>query len=622
MQNLLQTPPTETQIAAILAETAGRPALPPLGSPEWTSLRDQATVAAWLTPLVTRADAEADEPLPALTDELYADFFKTGDRLPFERPYFERRRRLGRAAMAVLLGDDATRARLLPSFLRKLGDVLAEESWSLPAHVWNEPSGKDPMTIDLFAAECANNFAEMLVVLGEIIPGELARRIRARLRTQVFENYADREPAFHWASLPMNWNAVCHQGVLGAALAIEDDHRLVARMLTRAAQGLPRYLEGFGDDGSTSEGPGYWSYGFGWFSELNAQLEQRTAGRLSLFEGDAKIGRIARFAPLMCLAGGHMVNFSDGGRTGRLSAPLLAYLGQRLDDPMLRAESVALYRHQQEHGVDLDELRRDFFNFSRLALRTPAANALTRAAGPAKPDVFFPDYGAIVARGTDDRGHLWEFAAKGGHNAEHHNHNDCGSWLLNLDGRPAIIEIGAPEYTRAFFSDRRYEFLAARSLGHSVPFVNGHEQPAGAEAAATVLCAGLGDGRVEFAIDLTRAYPPEAGCERLHRTWNLDKSAGRLTVSDHYQLTAAGPVESMVICQDPVTRDGDAVIIHAPAAKLRLAPLDGTEITAIETCDYRDHHGRDTQVFRIRLRPHGPANVQTEGRITCEIQLA
>ncbi len=623
MQNLLQTPPSETQIAAILAETAGRPALPPLGSPEWTSLRDQAAVAAWLTPLIARADAEADEPLPVLTDELYADFFKTGDRLPFERPYFERRRRLGRAAMAVLLGDDAVRARLLPSFLRKLEDVLAEESWSLPAHVWTQPSGKDPMTIDLFAAECANNFAEMLVVLGEVIPGELAQRIRARLRTQVFENYANREPAFHWASLPMNWNAVCHQGVLGAALAIEDDHRLVARMLTRAAQGLPRYLEGFGDDGSTSEGPGYWSYGFGWFSELNAQLEHRTGGRLSLFEGNAKIGRIARFAPLMCLDGGHMVNFSDGGRTGLLSASLLAYLGQRLDDPMLRAESVALYRHQQEHGVDLDEPRRDFFNLSRLALRTPAADALARSATPAetiKPDVFFPDYGAVVTRGTDDRGHRWEFAAKGGHNAEHHNHNDCGSWLLNIDGRPAIIEIGAPEYTRAFFSDRRYEFLAARSLGHSVPFVNGHEQSAGAEAAATVLRAETGGDRVAFAIDLTKAYPAAAACEQLHRTWTLDKRAGRLTISDRYQLAAAGPVESMVICQDPVTRDGDAVRIHAPAATLRLAPLDGTEIAAIETCDYRDHHGRDAQIARIRLRAGDPAPT-TSGVIACELRV-
>ena len=106
---------------------------------------------------------------------------------------------------------------------------------------------------------------------------------------QVFENYLERDPPFHWAGLPMNWNAVCHQGVLGAALAIEEDHTLVARMLVRAASALPVFLSGFGDEGSTSEGPAYWSYGFGRFSELNAQLEHRTRGELSFFESDEKI---------------------------------------------------------------------------------------------------------------------------------------------------------------------------------------------------------------------------------------------------------------------------------------------------------------------------------------------
>ncbi|MFH1499430.1 MAG: heparinase II/III family protein [Verrucomicrobiota bacterium] len=625
MQNLLLPPPDESQIAAILAETAGRPALPPLGAPEWTALRGHPAVAAWLTPLLARADAEADESLPALTDKLYADFFKTGDRLPFERPYFERRRRLGRAAIAVLLGDDAVRARLLPSFLQKLTAILDEESWSLPAHVWTEPTGKNPWMIDLFAAETANNLAEILVVLAVIIPDQIAHRIKTRLRTQIFENYVEPRAPFTWLQITNNWNAVCHQGVLGAALAIEDDHALVARMLTLAATRLPRYLEGFGDDGSTSEGPGYWSYGFGWFTELNAQLEHRTAGRLSLFEGDPKIARIARFAPLMCLAGGHMVNFSDGSRTGRLSAPLLACLGQRLDDPMLAAEGAAAYRHQAAHGLNLDDLRRDFFNLTRLALRTPPAAPLADAPDTIRPDAIFPDYGALVARGTDDRGHRWELAAKGGHNAEHHNHNDCGSWLLNIDGAPAIIEIGAPEYTRAFFGDHRYENLAARSLGHSVPFVNNREQPAGREFAADVLHAETRDDHAAFAVDLTRCYPPEANCARLHRAWTLDKTAGHLTVSDTYRLTAPGPVETMIICPGSVTRDGPDAIITTPTVRLRLTPRDNTLIAAIETCDYRDHHGNDAQVTRIRLQPAPAKPAETpadHGVLACSLRIA
>ena len=603
MKNLLESNLAATEIATILKATTGRSALPRLDDAVWHTQREAPAVASWLPELIARAEAEADQPLPELTDALYEDFFKTGDRLPFEKPYFERRRRLGRAAIAVLLGDPSTRARLLPSFLAKLTAILDECSWTLPAHVWEEPTGKDPMHIDLFAAECANNFAEMLVVLNTVIPDKLATRIRSRLHSQFFENYANREPAFHWTTIHNNWNAVCHQGVLGAALAIEEDHDLVARMLHRAAASLPHYLSGFGEDGSTSEGPGYWSYGFGWFSELNAQLEHRTEGELSLFVDNPKIQRMARFAPQLTLANGHRVNFSDGSRTGTLAPPLLTYLGERLDDPMLQSMGKALYQKQIKKSIDLDQLRRDFFSLSRQALRAPTDPNTASQESPEQPDVYFPDYGAIVARGTDNQGNHWELAAKAGHNDEHHNHNDCGSWLLNVNGHPACLEIGAPEYTHDFFNEGRYTFLAARSLGHSVPYVNGHEQAAGREFAATVLETRIGEDRVEWRIDLSKAYPSEAGCQKLHRTWLFEKSAGRLTVTDHYTLDEAGTFETILIAPPNTVCDGEEARITTEGVQLRIHPNEGTRITAVESCDYRGHNGTDEQVCRIRMSP-------------------
>jgi hypothetical protein len=35
--------------------------------------------------------------------------------------------------------------------------------------------------------------------------------------------------------------------------------------------------------------------------------------------------------------------------------------------------------------------------------------------------------------------------------------------LLNIDGKPVVVEIGAPEYVRDLFGKKRYEFLAART---------------------------------------------------------------------------------------------------------------------------------------------------------------
>ena len=624
MINLLHATPSESALAAILADTAGHPSLPPLGSPEWSAARANPAITAWFAPLRARAESELTDPLPVLTDELYADFHKTGNRLPFERPYFERRRRLGRVALCLLLINetDSARPQFLASFLDKLAAIANEESWSLPAHVWTEPTGKNPWQIDLFAAETANHLAELLVVFASVIPADLSSRIRTRLHVQIFENYVNPRGPFTWLQITNNWNAVCHQGVLGAALAIEEDHALVARMLSLAASRLPFFLEGYGADGSTSEGPGYWSYGFGWFAELNAQLEHRTRGRLSLFHDDPKIAAIARFAPLMTLAEGHFVNFSDGGRTGRLSPSLLAYLGERFADPALSAQGASLYRHIAHTGVNLDELRRDFFNFSRLVLRTPPPDAFvanTSAEALAKEDAFFPDYGAVVARGTDSRGHLWEFAAKAGHNAEHHNHNDCGSFVLNIDGAPALVEIGAPEYTRSFFSDQRYENIAARSLGHPVPFVNNTEQPAGREFSSTVLATVINTDRVEFSADLTPAYPPAANLRSLRRDWIFEKTAGRLVITDTCELTAPGPVETMLITESPVTRDGESALITTTRAILRITPAAGTRITAIDTVPYRGHHGTDEKIHRLRLAAAASA---TRHHLSCVITVA
>lgn len=603
MKNILLSQLDSPQLVNILKATAERPALPVLGDPTWEALRSNPFVLCWLKPLIARTKAQADKKLPELTEALYQDFYKTGTRLRFESVYFERRRQLGQVAIALLLVDDSTRECLLHSFLNKLTDVLDESSWTLPAHVWKEPTGKDPMMIDLFAAETANNFAGMLVTLGALIPKELATRIKKRLQLQFFDNYLQRDPPFGWTQISNNWNAVCHQGVLGAALTLDDDHERVACMLLKAAEALPHYLSGFEEDGSTSEGPGYWSYGFGWFSELNAQLEHRTASQLSLFADLPKVTRMAHFAPQLTLSNGHLVNFSDGSRTGKLSPSLLTYLGQRLEDPILQEHGLALYQQQIKDTFNFDALRCDFFHLSRLALRAPESSQTQQKTKLTSSDVYFPDYGAIVTRSTDSNGQLWELAAKAGHNDEHHNHNDCGSWLLNVNGSPCCLEIGAPEYTHSFFGKDRYTHLAARSLGHSVPFVNGVEQAAGREFAAKVLAVDLNDERAEYQIDLTDAYPSEANCQKLQRHWLLDKKEGRLSITDHFELNQAGGFESIVIAPVDTRLEGNDAIITTEHARIRIQPNTDTRIRAIESCTYKDHQGNKDTVQRIRLAP-------------------
>ena len=53
-------------------------------------------------------------------------------------------------------------------------------------------------------------------------------------------------------------------------------------------------------------------------------------------------------------------------------------------------------------------------------------------------DVWFPELQVMAARTEDGSSRGFYVAAKGGHNAESHNHNDIGSFIVYHDGLPAL----------------------------------------------------------------------------------------------------------------------------------------------------------------------------------------
>jgi hypothetical protein len=591
-------------IKEILSRHPRRPLLPPLDSPAWSQAAGNPIVARWMKPLRALAEEECALPLPELTDELYGSFHRTGSRREFESVYFERRRRLARAAMSLLLGgkEDPWRPRFIDSLVTKFASVFEEVSWALPAHVnWgtNIASGKDPLQIDLFCAETANLMAETLDLFETVIPQSLRERVRVRLHRDVFENYLERP--FHWKEATHNWNAVCHQGVIGSALSQVDDVGLLSGMLSMARRYLPLFLSGFGPDGGCSEGPGYWSYGFGWFTFLNEQLELRTAGELSLFEKDNHIREIALFGPRISLLGGNLVNFSDNGPTGGLPPAVLAYLGERLSLPECSAAAQENYRRTAESGIDASAERCDLFYLTHLFLRCPEGLPEKQSRNAA--DCFLPNLAVLIAHGTDNRGHYWDFAAKAGHNDEHHNHNDCGSFILNINGYRFITEIGAPEYNRAFFGPERYECLAARTLGHSLPIINGCEQAAGASHASRVVSHRIDADRAEFAVDAARCYPPEAACREFLRTFAFDKWKGKLTVIDTFTLDRTEALEGAVISIHPILLlDGQALILAGNLA-LALRPLEGSRFDRVDSHSYQSRAGKEEFIQRLVLKP-------------------
>lgn len=539
--------PAVHEIAEILGRHPRRGTIAGLGDPKWRDAFSRPLGLPLLAAICERAAREENDPLPVLSDELYADFFVTGVRRRFERVYYERRRVLARAGIRLLAVGSGAPRNVVDSFLKKFEGIFREESWAFPAH-GPSPTGKNPRTVDLFAAETANLLAECLDVFGGLIPDALRQEVRERLRRDVFENYLENHASrsMWWTGETNNWNAVCHQGVLGAALLLEEDNDLVARMLHTSAGYLERFLSGFAQDGGCSEGPMYWGYGFGWFSALNEQLETRTDAELTLFAGDERIRRIAGYGPAMSLSGGRLVGFSDCSPNALIDPFLLGYLGRRLGLPSCSAQAWKNYSLGAEKPeMFLEQDRADMFHWTRhflgLAQLDPLENG--REAG----DVYLGDLQVCVARAEDRSGRKWEFAAKSGHNDEHHNHNDVGSFILNIDGVPFVTEIGAPEYQRGFFDGKRYSFIAARSLGHSVPVLNGFEQAAGRRYAAVWTNARFLRDEVIFEADLAGAYPAGAGVRSCLRRIRLSRFAGALELSDTAMFREDGTLETAIV---------------------------------------------------------------------------
>ena len=176
MRNLLRDELTQEEIVRILSGAPKQPLLPPLGSKMWRSVAAIPAIQKWMEPMRRLAEQEIASPMPELPDALYRDFAATGARLPFENAYFDRRRRFARAAMCALTEEGESRGKWLLSMQSKIEAILDETSWALPAHV-NSPTGKDPLQIDLFAAETANAMAETLDLFGAVLTSKAIEEV-------------------------------------------------------------------------------------------------------------------------------------------------------------------------------------------------------------------------------------------------------------------------------------------------------------------------------------------------------------------------------------------------------------------------------------------------------------
>ncbi|MAU08295.1 MAG: hypothetical protein CL607_00620 [Anaerolineaceae bacterium] len=594
-------------IQSILEQEDPQPPFPPANDRQaWSKVRAELGEEK-IARYIAKGEACAAMDIPPLPATLYLDFKRTGERLNYENPVAKRRSMLMSLTLAECLEYEG---RFLDPLLDLVWAMCEESSWSYPAHQTDLTDMTRPV-IDLFATMTGRQLAEFDLLLGADMDEWLGKRIRYEVNRRLFEPYLVPHRPWWWMYNTLdrrtnNWNAVCNGNIVSAAILLEDNNARLAEIIARAARSLDDYLETFDADGGSTEGPGYWGYGYGNYVLMAHLVEQRTNAQLD-FLGSDQIRKVSLFPARTVLSHNLFVNFSDCDMHVSLQPSLLAFLSRRCQLPQL----MALARQQP-----IDESDRVVHEILPWGIRD-LFWTIEQGDAPFVPNPhdWYQEMMWMIARYDPQNPDALVLAAKGGHNEEMHNQNDVGNIIVHLNGESIIADLGRGRYTKAYFSPHRYEHFVCQSLSHSVPVPNGQQQGAGLDYAASLLDHQACDTHDMMSIELKHAYPPEANLTSLIRTVTLHRDApdGWVELVDEFAFKdGAHPFESVLTTFGDVNVDVGSVHVQGEKGALQIkydAGVVNVRVQKVENVDLAEGP-RDANLIVF-----SPSHDQQDGQV-------
>jgi hypothetical protein len=476
------------------------------------------------------------QPLPAT---LFLEYKRAGNRSNYEGVRSRRREQLRGLVLAECVEG---KGRFVDEIVNGIWITCEETFWGVPAHMGAQKAGvgladvAEPI-VDLFAAETAAQLAwtwyllrPQLAQASPLVP----ERIRLEIDRRVLSPCLNRDD-FGWMGLahsnPVNnWNPWINSNWLTCALLIELDEKRRLSAVSKILRSLDRFLDSYHDDGGCDEGPSYWFRAGGSLFDNLDLLHSASSGAIDVYKVPL-VREMGRYIYRAHIHGNYFTNFADAPARVNVSADLVFRYGRAIEDDTM-AKFGAWAAGEQKMGSERSEsIGRNLpalFNLSEIR-KAPRAEPLVR-------DVWLPGTQVMIARckaGSADGLYL---AAQGGHNAESHNHNDVGNFMVYADGQPAIIDVGVETYTAKTFSSQRYDIWTMQSAYHNLPTIDGVMQRAGRSFEATEAAYRSDERTAEFRLNIAKAYPLEAGIDFWRRTLRLDRGRNEIEVADAYSL--------------------------------------------------------------------------------------
>ncbi len=548
-------------------------------------------------------------PWPMRTASDFLAFVRTGSRTADETPYFTRRRKLCAAVMEQCVRPDAD----LTEAVDGIWMICEETAWVISAHNINPIPGAptpaeyplpdpDRIYIDLFSAQTGMILSLCSALLGDrldAVSPVLRRRIQSEIRRRILRPFMENDD-FWWMGFRrkdlINWTPWIISNIMVSACLDPMPGEELAALLERACGMLDRYLAVLPADGGCDEGAGYWNMAGGALLDCLCILEKVTDGVMS-FRDDPLIRNIMAFPRRAALSGGWFMNFADCDARPFISGERLERAGEMIGDPALCTLGTRMRGQTRDQLSDVPHLTR------ALDLMLHPALELPEDAPAAPKDEYLPNLQVRVL----EKGR-WILACKGGHNGESHNHNDVGTFILLEDGEPVIVDAGNMTYTAKTFSDERYTLWNVRSEYHNLPLIGGVEQRVGTQYAASGVEA-TPDG---LALDISGAYPEEAGVKALRRSLSLTPEG--LTLRDEgclekeERITWVFMLRNRPVLQPSAVQTGSAVLTFPEEMR--------AEAEEIPVTDARMARNWPGSLWRLKITGAPADSFRTEFRVS------
>ena len=561
-----------------------------------------------------------DKPVPSLPATLYLEYQRIGNRSNFQNIWFERRKMLHCLVLAECMEG---KGRFLDAIANVIWAICEESSWTWPAHVGAQKEGVDlPDTTEpivaLFSAQTANSLAWTNYLLKrelDTVSKQLSRRIEREIDSRILTPYLQRNN-FGWMGFnrrpdgrgPNNWNPWINSNVLTAALLIEKDQGRRVELAHKVLRCLDNFLAPYPSDGSCDEGPSYWGHaGASLFDNLEL-LYSVTNGRFDVYD-EPIIKEIGRFIYRVHIAEDYFVNIGDCDGRFDIYRELVFRYGKRINDASMQA--LAAYNLTDEDVAGTEKAARSLGRMLYSIFDASKLLTIKKSLPPLSGDVWLgdEDMQLMVARDKDGSLQGLYVACWAGHNGQSHNHNDVGNFIIYANGRPFIIDIGKPEYTKQTFSSGRYELKAMQSAYHNLPTINGVMQKEGRQYAAEDVAYETAEDFAQLKMNIAPAYPNEAGINSWLRTVRLNRGTD-LQVVDSFDLKEKSKeiVQNLITPCEIVRDEPGQMVIRDPKEELEMVIRYDSQKLSLESepIDLNDERISNVwgkRLYRIMLKP-------------------